>query len=181
MRTRIKASWSQVRALAMDRSKSFERRRQRRSHAKLRSTTQRRGMTANPLPRLAFLTTSTEMGQLACFSAAASLPPRSDASAPRSTVDDGDQPVRRPPRPASRPQSTSAKRPPTAKWTLAKCPLPERSACQSSGRQNRRPTSDGYPRAAGPRFTASPLSSSAGCASPAQRSPGETSAPARRR
>ena len=39
-------------------------------------------------------------------------PPRSDASAPRSTADAGDRPIRRPPRPASPQQSASAKRPP---------------------------------------------------------------------
>ncbi len=49
MRTRLRASRSQARALAMDRSKSLERRRQRRSHPKLRSITQRRDMTTPPL------------------------------------------------------------------------------------------------------------------------------------
>ncbi len=49
MRTRLRARRSQARALAMDRSKSLERRRQRRSHPKVCSTTQRRDMTTTPL------------------------------------------------------------------------------------------------------------------------------------
>ncbi len=43
----------------MDRSKSLERRRQRHSHPKMRSTTQRRDMTTNPLVSLGFPMTST--------------------------------------------------------------------------------------------------------------------------
>ena len=59
----------------MGRLKSCERRWQRRSHPKLRSSTQRLVMSVNPLPSLAFLATSTVIGQCACFNALASLLP----------------------------------------------------------------------------------------------------------
>ena len=52
-------------------------------------------------------------------------PPRSAASAPRSTVGDGGQAIRRPPRPASPRNSTSAKCPLSNKWTPTRRPLPE--------------------------------------------------------
>ena len=53
MRTRIRASRSQARELAMDRSKSLGRRRQRRSHPKVRSTIQRRNL-STPLRQRRF-------------------------------------------------------------------------------------------------------------------------------
>ena len=73
-------------------------------------------------------------------------PPRSAASAPRSTAGAGGEPIRRPPRPARPQKPTSAKCPLTNRWTPTKRPLPESSPCHSSRNGNRRPTPDGYVR-----------------------------------
>ena len=59
----------------MNRSKFLEMRRQRRSHPKLRSTSQRRDMTTTPLAFLGFPMTSTVIGQFAFLSVLASLSP----------------------------------------------------------------------------------------------------------
>ncbi len=59
----------------MDRSKSLERHRQRRSHPKVRSTTQCRDMTTNPSASLGLLITFTVIGQFASLSLLASLLP----------------------------------------------------------------------------------------------------------
>lgn len=74
-------------------------------------------------------------------------PLRSDVSALHSTVDDGGQPIRRPPCSPPPRKLTSPKRPPTPKWTLTKRPLPERSVWQNSRHRNGRPTPDGYSEA----------------------------------
>ncbi len=93
MRTRLRASRSQARALAVDRSKSLERRWQRRSHPKLRSTTQRRDMTTTPLGVPGFSDDlhsdrAIRFLERACQLVAASLAARFDRRhAP--TVDDG--------------------------------------------------------------------------------------------
>ena len=78
MRTRLRARRG---SLAMDRSKSLERRRQRWNHSKVRSTTQRRDMTTTPLVSLGFPMTSTVIEQFASLSALASLSPPQAPSA----------------------------------------------------------------------------------------------------
>ena len=87
----------------MDRSKPLERRRQRRSHPKVRSTTQRRDMTTTPLASLGLPMTSTVIGQFASLSVpagivAAFIAARFDRRHAL-TVDDGRVRVRTTPRP----------------------------------------------------------------------------------
>ncbi len=87
----------------MDRSKPLERRRQRHSHPKIRSTTQRRDMTTTPLASLGFPMTSTVIGQFASLSVLAGivsafLAARFDRRHAL-TVDDGRARVRTTPRP----------------------------------------------------------------------------------
>ena len=81
----------------MDRSKPLERRRQRRSHPKVRSTTQRRDMTTISLASLDLPMTSTVIGQFASLIVLPASSPHS--SLPASTVDDGRVRVRTTPRP----------------------------------------------------------------------------------